>query len=212
MSPNFLKFSISIFSIDCLPGRCPLRYVATLNLTEHFSEESVSISTEGAVLQKTETNYSFSHVAPKRMTDSAQTTASTATVTNTETDASTKTTTFPELILTLTLKECITRKNDWVRANGGDTSFTGAELARRLLSACGIYRAKEAEASCTEIQMETLRENVQTAMAVWICWRTIHASGKLPETALPMEAVEVIFSKVTEEVEEMYNISFEIAI
>ena len=135
------------------------------------------------------------------MTESAQTTASMASTT----------TTYPELILTLTLKECISRKNEWVRSEGGNASFTGAELARTLLSACGTYRKKEAEANCTDTEMETLREKILTAMAVWITWRTIHAAGKLPETALPMEAVEVIFSKVTEEIEQMYNISFEIA-
>ena len=141
------------------------------------------------------------------MTDSVQITTSTATVSN---DASPAATTYPELVLTLTLKECITRKNDWLRVNGGDTSFTGAELARRLLSACGTYRKKEGEAGCDQIQIETMRDDIRTTMAVWICWRTIHASGKLPETALPMEAVDVIFNKVTEQIEQMYNISFEI--
>ena len=204
--PNFLKFSISIF---LFAGSPVCLYAEFPKFDTAFLQRKCFNFHKGLVSQKTETNFPYDPVVSERMTDSVQTTTSSASVSN---DASTAATAYPELVLILTLKECIARKNDWIRSNGGDTSFTGAELARRLLSACGTYRKKEAEAKYADTEMETMREEIRTTMAVWICWRTIHASGKLPETALPMEAVDVIFSKVTEQIEQTYNISFEIDI
>jgi len=116
-----------------------------------------------------------------------------------------------ELVLSLTIEECFNRKNDWVRNELGEKPFTGGSLALQLLKACEMYRKKESEENSSHADMEQMKDKMLTAMAVWISWRTLHANGKLPESSiLPMDAVDVIFSKVNEKIVQDYNINFQI--
>ena len=116
-----------------------------------------------------------------------------------------------KLTLDLGVKECFARKNDWVRNELGDAQFTGAFLAKNLMTACSAYRTKESNPETTGIQLLEQKDRILTAMSVWWAWRVMHKVGKSPANSmLPMEVVDAMFLKVNDEIESQFNIVFEI--
>ena len=117
----------------------------------------------------------------------------------------------PKLLLKLGMQETLIRKNNWVRNELGNSSFTGGSLASELLTACSRYRAFESNPQTTPKQLDDCKNRMLTAFSVWLFWRVMHASGKAPEdSSIPMEAVDVIFLKVNEKIESQFNIVFEL--
>ena len=116
-----------------------------------------------------------------------------------------------KLTLDLGVKECFERKNNWVRNELGDAQFTGASLAKNLLTACSTYRTKESNPETTGIQLLEQKDRILTAMSVWWAWRIMHKTGKSPANSmLPMEVVDAMFLKVNDEIESQFNIAFEL--
>lgn len=114
-----------------------------------------------------------------------------------------------KLTLDLGVKECFERKNNWVRTELGDAQFTGGFLAKNLLTACSAYRTKESNPETTGIELLEQKDRILTAMSVWWAWRVMHHSSPA-NTMLPMEVVDALFLKVTDEIESQFNIVFKL--